>query len=1108
MSAQSVSKRISKGPAISNNNRDIVSAAPCIVGIGASAGGYQAIRHFFEAMPADSGVAFVIVQHLAPTHTSLAAELIAKFTTMPVHEAMDGELAEANHVYTSPSDKEITVKAGHLCLTPREDRHQLHLPIDHFFNSLGEDCQTRAIGVVLSGGGTDGTLGLKTIAASEGIVLVQDPATAEFDSMPKSAIATGVANYVLTVEKMPKVILDYTRHPYVISKIKATTEDEVAEDTESTRSLIKIIQTKCGYDFSGYKRSTFLRRIQRRMGLHGILRQTKYVDFLKNNTDEVDALFRDLLIGVTEFFRDQDAWKILTSQAITPLVQGKTHDEPIRIWIPGCSTGEEAYTMAMIVMDRLRQARKKCPVQIFATDTNNEALEVGRIGRYPAGIATRISPARLRHYFDAGPDKQYYVVNAELRAAVVFGLQNIFADPPFGRVDLISCRNVLIYIESELQKRVLNIFHFALRRDGYLFLGSAESNGGRDDLFKPVSKIWRVFQREGTTKPTLLSLPLPIHEQRTTGIAPPLRTTSSLSLVASIAQKLVLERFSPASVLINGHNEALYYCGETDEFLVRPRGAPTQDILLMVREGLRSRLRAALQEAATTLLTVEVSGARMKRGNAFMPIQITVTPTSTGDLGQLFLVVFRHDLQPSIIPIDKNAKGTLVRHLEEELQATRDDLLATFERFESATDELKTSNEEVISTNQELRSSNEELESSKEELQSLNEELSTVNQQLEAKLRELEMSNSDLHNLLISSDIATICLDQSLRIKWFAPAAEKQFHLIKSDIGRPISDLLAAMEDTGLIAAAHAILAKQNMADQEFQVDNGRWYIRRALPYQSEHAQIDGIILTYTDITDIHLANESASRSRSDLSETIERNDQLKTLSAALALAEERERRTLAKYLHDDLGQILAVIALKAVTVKKQKMPNPVRIAMEDCTAAIEQANGKLREMALQLNPPMLDQLGFVTALEWMSDEIHRVYHLDVLIEDDGLPKPMAPAVSATMFRAVRELLTNVSKHAKVEKAVVKSSRSDDNTLVVTVSDAGAGFNAEATVSDKNSEALGLISMRERMNLLGGDISIKSNPGDGTTVIIRAPLLSTESIEKSPAQKKIKREKS
>jgi two-component system CheB/CheR fusion protein len=430
---------------------------PCIVAIGASAGGLEALRQFFQAMPADTGVAFLVVQHLDPKHASLMAELLAKETAMPVAQAVQGGLILPNHVYTLPSDQGLTVNKGRLRLTPRVERGRLWLPIDLCFNSVADDCSARGIGVVLSGAGSDGALGVRAIAGHGGMVLVQDPASAGSDGMPRSAIATGSANHVLAVAKMPEVIAAYARHPYVSGESKA---DLQSDDERATQQLIKLVQARRGYDFSGYKRSTLLRRIERRMGLRAILRRDNYVTLLKRDALEVDALFRDLLIGVTEFFRDPEAWQVLDTAVIAPLVAARTNQEPIRIWVPGCSTGEEAYTMAMVVLDRLRRARKHCPVQIFATDANEDALEVGRMGRYPLGIAAHLSAAQLKRYFVKTDDRQHFTVSEALRATVVFGLQNLFADPPFGRVDLISCRNVLIYLEPEVQKRVLSIFHF------------------------------------------------------------------------------------------------------------------------------------------------------------------------------------------------------------------------------------------------------------------------------------------------------------------------------------------------------------------------------------------------------------------------------------------------------------------------------------------------------------------------------------------------------------------------------------------------------------------------------------------------------------------------
>ncbi len=577
--------------------------------------------------------------------------------------------------------------------------------------------------------------------------------------------------------------------------------------------------------------------------------------------------------------------------------------------------------------------------------------------------------------------------------------------------------------------------------------------------------------------------------------------THSLEHITSVAQKMILEQFTPASVVVNELGEALYSCGSTTNFLETTHNSPTQHLLSMAHEGLRPHLRLALDDAASSALTVTVHGARMKCGNAQKFVQITVTPDTGSTLGPLYLVVFRYESADERIPEKNKTTDSLIGHLEKELLDTRNELAGCAVRFSCVNDTLKNSNEEVVSANEELRVMNEELESSKEELQSLNAELNAVNQELESKIAELEISNSDLHNLLISSDIATICLDQTLCIKWFAPVAQQLFHLISTDVGRPVSDLLSAIEDHHLISAAHQVLLQKKVLDHEFQVANGCWYIRRIRPYQNQDAQNDGLIVTYTDISDIHWVVEMGKATRRDLDENIEKTDKLNLLSAALATAEERERRALAKYLHDDLGQILAVIALKTVTIKKQEMPDSVRLAISDCSAAVELANGKLREMALQLNPPMLDQLGLVKALEWMADEIHRVYKLDVSILDDGIHKPLSPPVSATMLRAVRELLINVCRHAHVKRADITTSRQSD-MLILTVSDSGTGFDQRLSEPATDDKALGLISLSERISLLGGEVSIESSPGQGTTVTLKVPLLETASSKNHRQQGK------
>jgi two-component system CheB/CheR fusion protein len=1070
----------------------------CVVGIGASAGGFEATRSFFSVMPTDSGAAFVVVLHLDPKYRSLAAPLLQKYSAMPVQEAVDGALLAANQVYTAPSDQDLRVQDGRLQLVPLSRTRGLHLPVDQFFTSLAEACGRRAIGVVLSGTGSDGTLGAAAIVAQGGIVLVQEPSTAQFDGMPRSAMTTHTACKVVAIDKMPELICNYARHPYVLQDDAASLE---ADEQQAVQELLKVMRAHHDYDFSSYKRNTLLRRIQRRMGLRGIQRVASYVDLLKRDPLELDALFRDFQIGVTQFFRDPEAWTALDAEVLGALLASKPQGEPIRVWIPGCSTGQEAYSLAMLMLDRLRRTRKHCPVQIFATDTNDAALEIGRQGRYPAGIATQLSPARLRRYFSAEAKGQQYVVSEALRACVVFGRQNMFADPPFGRVDLISCRNVLIYLEPEIQKKVLSIFHFALRPGGYLFLGSAESNGGRDDLFAPLSRKWRIFTRAGLGRAELLTLPLKSQAERAALGSAAVHVAPALNQVAALVQKLVLEQFAPAAVLVNAQNQVLYFSGPTDDFLLPPRGAPTQDLLAMVREGLRASLRGALQQAAGSTQRVELA-ARMQRGSALVPVQLSVAPLGERELGKLFLVVFRPGQQVARAPAGKGRRRqvepNLAQHLEQELQATRDDLQGVVARFEAANEELRLSNEQVVSSNEELRSLNEELESSKEELQSLNEELTTVNQQLHAKVLELEVSNSDLHNLMASSEIATLCLDRELRIKWFSPAAQQLFNLLPGDVGRPISNVISALGDTDLIAAARAVLADRASAIHQFQVDSGRWYLRRTLPYKDGDASISGVIVNYTDITDSQLAQQATTTLRTDLATSVKTSQQLRKLSSALALAEERERRILAKDLHDDLGQMLAVIAIKATVLLKLDMSAAMRLAVQECTSAVEIANQKVRNMALQLNPPMLDRLGIVPALGWLADEMHRVHSLDVQLDDDGRPKPLEPAISATLFRSVQQLLMNVCQHAQTNQAHVELL-TVGATLQVCVSDAGVGFDSVHLPNPTTNASLSLVSMRERLEMLGGSASIHSVAGNGTRVTLTVPLLGAPNLSSEAA---------
>lgn len=1044
-------------------------------------------------MPADSGIAFVVIQHLPPGQKSLAAKLIGKHTRMPVVEAQHGAHVEANHVYAIPPGTYPSIHNCILRLAAPEAGAGLRLPIDCFFRSLGEDRRERAIGIILSGSGSDGALGLKSIAANGGVVLVQSPETAQFDGMPRGAIASGLAHHVLPVGKMPEILVGYAHHPYVagVARLVAAEESEAA----ALEAILDVIRGRRGHDFAGYRKPTLLRRIHRRMGLRSIERWSEYSELLRRQPEEIDALFKDLLIAVTDFFRDPEAWRILETEVIAPLVAGKPQGEPIRVWMPGTATGEEAYSLAIALLDAIRQAGKRCPVQIFATDTNDEALQVGRLGFYPSGIATRMPPERLHRYFRQSTGDHRFQVTTELRDCVVFGLQNVTTDPPFSRLDLITCRNLLIYLEPSVQKHLVSLFRFGLRPGGYLFLGSAETLGPYEELFEAVSKKWRIFRRTTAAQHAPLDLPPSGAESRPVGPgAAPKRNARRVPDLANVARHLILDRFAPASVLVNSRFETLYFCGPVENYLVRPRGAPTHDLLAQVRDGLRSRLRDALRDAADRQATVEIRDVRVKRNGVFERVALTVTPAGDdGEGGHLLLVVFQDKAKAIEKPSAASDDSALVKQLEEELRATKNDLLNTIESLEHSHQQLKASHKEVVSVNEELQSINEEQESSREELQSLNEEMTTVNHQLQNKVAELETANSDLKNLLASSEIPTICLDPDLRIRWFTPAMSSVFHVIPGDVGRPIGDFAATLSGSALPEDAAAVLEKLAPMQRELCMESGHWYLRRILPYRGAADRIQGVVVTFIDITENRRAAEAAVAAQKKMAESLEhrvqeRTAQVRAIAAELSLAEERERRSLAQDLHDDLGQVLAIVKLKLTSLNETCGQCIDGRRFKEIEHLVDQANKSVRSLALQLSPPILHTLGLVPALEWLVEEMERVYGLVVHFHDDSEPKPLDERSRSLLFRAVRELLVNVAKHARIGHAELTSLCSNDQVLL-TVTDEGGGFDHRNTLeAQPGKSGLGLLGMRERLAYIGAEMHVDSRPGDGTTITLTAPL--------------------
>jgi two-component system CheB/CheR fusion protein len=820
-----------------------------VVGIGASAGGLATFESFFRATPPDSGAAFVLIQHLDPTHESLTAELLTKHTRMPVVQVEGDTPVEPDHVYVIPPNKYLSIERGTLRLTAPSEPRGMRMPIDLFLRSLAADRPEKAVGIILSGTGTDGSLGLKEIEGAGGMTMVQAPETAQYDGMPRSAIATGGVDHVLAVEDMPGVLLQWVRQAYVTRPAAATPVPE--EPADDLGGILAMLRTRSRFDFSCYKKAPLRRRIQRRMSLRHVAGMAEYLRLLRSNADEVKALSTDLLISVTSFFRDRPAWQLLEEEIIPRIVDGKKAGQPVRVWVPGCATGEEAYSVAILLIERLEAAERPCPLQIFASDIDGDALDVARAGVYPESIAADVTPARLRRFFVK--EEHTYRVDKELRESVIFAQQNLLSDPPFSRLDLVSCRNLLMYLEAAVQEKIVALLHFSLLDGGYLFLGSAETIFEQEDLFEPVSKKWRVYRRIGPTRQEKVEFPVASEPKAGMLPARAVAARPALNRVAALAQQLLVERYAPACVVISRKGEILYFSGSTEDYLMQPPGLPTPDIFAQAREGLQLKLRAAVQRAIRENQPVGVTGTAVRRGTTRQQVKFSVEPIKvSSETEGLLLVSFEDEpAAPRQAPPPLSelavADEPLAHQLESELKTTREELRSTIEQLETANEELQASNEEVMSANEELQSTNEELQTSKEELQSLNEELSTINAQLQSKVDELERTNNDLDNLLASTNLATVFLDQGFRIRRFTPAATGLFTLIPSDVGRPLSDIAQKFTDPDLLADGEAVIEKLAPMRKEVRTHDGRWYMREALPYRTRDNRIEGVVITFSD---------------------------------------------------------------------------------------------------------------------------------------------------------------------------------------------------------------------------------------------------------------------
>jgi two-component system, chemotaxis family, CheB/CheR fusion protein len=848
-----------------------------VIGIGASAGGIKALLQFFENMPRATGMAFVVILHLSPKHESSLDKVLRGVTKMPVSQVTEAVSIERDHVYVISPASDLAMLDGTLQVRATSRRNGRHTAIDLFFRTLAQAKKTRAICIVLSGTGSDGTVGTRSIREEGGIAIAQEPEEAEYAEMPRNAIAAGAVDFVLPVLEMPQKLLNLMETARLIvlphaDELPAELDSARRADT-ALRDVLALLRTRTGHDFAQYKRATVLRRVERRMQVNQVVDLPAYRDFLRDNMAETPALLRDMLISVTNFFRDREAFEALERIVIPALFEGKSGDDQIRVWVPGCATGEEAYSIAMLLAERAQEVESPPGLQIFATDIDEDALAVGRAGLYPEAIITDVPPARLRRFFVK--ETGAYSVQKFIREMVTFAPHNVIRDAPFSRLDLVCCRNLLIYLNREVQGRALDIFHFALRRDGYLFLGTSESIDEARDSFAVVDKSHRLFRTQLRARARPMS-PLLLSSLSAPRTPLPARVSGDEhgDSFGELHHSL-LESYGPPSAVFDDQYRIVHLSENAGQFLQFTAGEPSMHLLHAVHPDLRLDLRMALYQAMQTMHRVEVGRVALHRPGGTSHVHLTVHPVRDVPTSRTFSLVLFDERQPSLEAptVDSAAEPTVKAGssaLERELSSMREQLRATVEQYETQNEELKASNEELQAINEELRSATEELETSKEELQSINEELATVNQELKSKVDETATVNNDLQNFIASTNISVLFVNRQLKLVRFTPPARELFNVIPSDIGRPLLDITNRLEYSDLERDVGNVFETLRTVEREVRGVAGHWYLMRILPYRTSEDHIEGAVLTFVDISSRKETEERLRRSQQRYRATLE----------------------------------------------------------------------------------------------------------------------------------------------------------------------------------------------------------------------------------------------
>ena len=821
-----------------------------IVGIGASAGGLEALEQFFGNVPKNCGIAFVVIQHLDPNHIGIMPELLQRTTQMKVLQVTDHLRVQANQVYVIPPNKSMSILNGCLHLFEPVELRGLRLPIDYFFRSLADDQNEKSIGVILSGMGSDGSLGLKAIKEKNGIVAVQDPTSAKFVGMPQSAVNSVIVDILAAAAELPAKLISFLKlSPAIVQK--TIIDDKSINNLEK---IVILLRAQTGHDFSLYKKNTLLRRIERRMNVHQIGKISNYVRFLQENPKELDILFKELLIGVTNFFRDAAVWKKLKEKVLPDLFNELPNGYILRAWITACSTGEEAYSLAIVFREAYEKIKhdKTFTLQIFATDIDSDAIEIARKGFFSENIAADVSPERISQFFTK--DENGFRVSTAVREMVVFAPHDVIKDPPFTKLDLLSCRNLLIYLEPELQKKLMNLFHYSLNAGGVMLLGSAENENSQNNQFVPIDARLKLYKRSVISSTNEMT-DFPNSFKHSKATLPkeikPVKVTENIQI---ITDQLLLQRFAPASVLINPEGDILYITGKTGKYLEPAAGKANMNIYAMAREGLRNELPGAIRRAKQNYDAVKLLNLKVGTNGGTQLVDVTLQLIEKPDaIKGTIIIVFNDVAEISKPNYRKSGKRNIStfreQELELELQRANEELQSTREEMQTTQEELKSSNEEMQSTNEELQSTNEELTTSKEEMQSLNEELQTVNIELQSKISEFMVASNDMKNLLNSTDIATLFLDKELNIRRFTDTITKLFKLRPTDIGRPFTDMVTDLQYPEIATHAHEVLRTLVFKETDISTNDQRWFTVRIMPYRTHDDHIDGLVLTFIDIT-------------------------------------------------------------------------------------------------------------------------------------------------------------------------------------------------------------------------------------------------------------------